>query len=208
MVQGTLRISAVGANDGGYVMARIRSIHPGQTKDSDFVELSFPARLLAIFIRNWCDDQGVFEWKPKQLKMEIFPADNIEIDPLLSELIAHKQVMSYELDGRHYGAVRNFGDWQRPKKPNRVYPVTQEVRKWTAGKGGVSTELDVDDDCQVPNRFRTGTEFTPQRKEEGDKMEEGGRRASTREPPRKKTRLDNMLETLISDEKQGVTNVQ
>ncbi len=53
-------------------MARIRSIHPGQATDEDFVQCSPFARLLAIFVRNEADDHGVFKWKPVTLKMRIF----------------------------------------------------------------------------------------------------------------------------------------
>lgn len=68
-------------------MARIRSIHPGQWSDEDFVCLSFPARLLALALRNLADDHGIFEWKPRTIKMQLFPADNIDMEPLLSELV-------------------------------------------------------------------------------------------------------------------------
>lgn len=103
-------------------MARIRSVHPGQPKDEDFVELSPYARLLAIFLRNLADDRGAFEWKPKSIKMEVFPADNLDMEPLLAELVEHRQVCRYEAEGKAYGAIRNFRKWQRPEKPKYVHP--------------------------------------------------------------------------------------
>lgn len=60
-------------------MARIRSIHPEQFKDENFVGLSLEARLLCIGLRNYADDYGVFEWKPIPLKIEIFPMDNVDM---------------------------------------------------------------------------------------------------------------------------------
>ena len=73
-------------------MARIRSIHPGQWTDEDFVSLSPFARLLAIALRNEADDQGVFEWKPVTIKIKLFPADNVDVPALLDELVAARQI--------------------------------------------------------------------------------------------------------------------
>ncbi|RJF81668.1 hypothetical protein D3877_16220 [Azospirillum cavernae] len=112
------------------MMARIRSCFPGQWTDEDFVECSPLARLLAIGLRNEADDHGVFEWKPRALKMRLLPADDSDISDLLSELSAHRQILPYEVDGKAYGAIRNFVLWQRPKKPKAVHPITPEVRDW------------------------------------------------------------------------------
>lgn len=111
-------------------MARIRSIHPGLWTDEAFVGLTPYARLLFIGIWTECDDMGSFEWSPLKLKMRLLPADNIDAAELLDELQAADAIMSYEVDGKRYGAVRNFCQYQRPKKPNSVYPQTEAVRKY------------------------------------------------------------------------------
>ncbi len=103
-------------------MPRIRSVHPSQWTDESFVECSFAARLFVIAVRNETDDNGIFEWKPKTLKMKLFPADNIDLEPLLAELIDTKQVMKFEVNGIYYGMVRNFQKYQRPEKPKFLYP--------------------------------------------------------------------------------------
>ena len=56
-------------------MPRIRSVHPGQWTDENFVSCRPTARLLALGLRNEADDQGIFEWKPLTLKMRLFAAD-------------------------------------------------------------------------------------------------------------------------------------
>lgn len=108
-------------------MARIRSIHPGQWKDEDFVELSPCARLLALGLRNISDDQGVFEWKPKTIKMELFPGDTFDVLALLQELVDHRQVQQYVHDEKPYGAIRNFRKWQSPKYPSNLYPLPEPL---------------------------------------------------------------------------------
>jgi hypothetical protein len=48
---------------------RIRSLHPEQFTDDQFVSCSPLARLLALGVRNQSDDNGIFEWNPVKLKM-------------------------------------------------------------------------------------------------------------------------------------------
>jgi len=99
-------------------MGRIRSIHPGLFTDEAFVSLSPSARLLLIGIWGEADDAGVFEWKPVTLKMRLFPADNVDVLALLGELESVNCVQKFEHEGRHFGAVRNFGKYQKPKHPS------------------------------------------------------------------------------------------
>lgn len=133
-------------------MARIRSTHPGQWTAGDFLECSPLARLLALALRNVADDHGIFRWKPKTIKAECLPADNCEIDSLLGELVANRQVQKYAIQGKDYGIILDFTQWQRPKKPKYLHPVPPEF--------STSTE-------PVPNEEETGSEIPPQRKEEG-----------------------------------------
>lgn len=108
-------------------MARIRSIHPGFFTDERLVSTSVEARLLFLGLGVEADDKGIFEWKPVTLKMRVFPADNMDIDARLSELEGAHVIRSYEIDGRKYGAIRNFRRHQRPKTPNDVHPITPEI---------------------------------------------------------------------------------
>lgn len=142
-------------------MPRIRSVHPGLWTDERFASVSPLARLLFVGIWTECDDAGSFEWSPIKLKMRLLPADNADAVLLLEELEAAGSVLRYEVDGRQFGAVRNFVKYQRPKKPNSLYPQTTEVRNYCGHKGE-----------EVPNQFPTGGEKAPQ-------MEDGGGRRSS-----------------------------
>lgn len=156
-------------------MARIRSIHPGQWSDEDFVALSFPARLLALALRNIADDHGVFEWKPRTIKMQLLPADAIDVHPLLSELVGNNMVLEFESGGKRYGAIRNFTKWQRPKKPSYQYPCSELVLDYVGLKAGEFGTCEPSDDASSPpvgNRFGTGSEIASQRKEEGGRKKE------------------------------------
>ena len=125
------------------------------------------ARLLTLAVRNEADDQGVFEWKPVTLKMRLMPNDNVDVAALLGEMEANNQVLRFEHAGRHYGAIRNFRRYQRPKKPNSVHFLPEELRTYVGLKGDGSESTEVDDE-EVPHQFGTDGEEPPQREEVGD----------------------------------------
>ncbi|GBR57573.1 putative phage-related protein [Acetobacter senegalensis DSM 18889] len=145
-------------------MARIRSVHPGLWTDEDFMDLSAFARLLIIGLWTEADDGGAFAWKPRQIKVRILGADDVRIEELLEELCQRGLVMRYSCAGSDYGAIRNFGKFQSPKKPSRKYPMPDEIREFSAtsniepGTGSVKNEVKEE---QVPNQFPTGSEPIP-----------------------------------------------
>jgi hypothetical protein len=167
-------------------MARIRSIHPGLWTDEAFVSLSPFGRLFYLGLLNECDDMGSFDWAPIKLKMRLLPADNVSADELLTELMACGQVMSYEVGEKRYGAIRNFCQYQRPKKPTSVYPQPEAVGKWvntsarstrdggepdtpSKGRGGEPKGASTKGNGEaVGKQLPTGGEKSRQRKEGGD----------------------------------------
>ena len=146
-------------------MARIRSIHPGQANDVDFTECSMPARLLAILLRNFADDNGVFVWREKQIKMDCFPADSIDVGPLLDELIANKQVKRFTKSGIDYGIFRNFRRWQRPEKPKTIHPIDDDLLEY--GGQSPTNRRPVADES--PKVSADGKELEPEMEPEPDK---------------------------------------
>jgi len=135
-------------------MARIRSVYPAQWTDGEFIECSPLARLLILGLRNEADDQGVFQWLPKQLKARILPADDCDIEALLEEAAGNNQIQRYEVDGKAYGAIRNFGQYNRPDKPSARYPILRELVPYVQLEG--ATFLLVIDDRRRPGRPKSG----------------------------------------------------
>ncbi|MBF0858181.1 hypothetical protein HKD24_03005 [Gluconobacter sp. LMG 31484] len=169
-------------------MARIRSIHPGLWTDEAFATLSMAARVLIMGIWNHADDGGGFEWKPLTLKMRIFPADNVDVSALLEELSNSNIVLEYDEDGKRFGAVRNFGKWQRAQKPDRFCPMPPEVREYAGTvhvlskeerkKNDTATGSEATEAVENSDQSRTGivpVEDFENRREEGRKVrkEEG-----------------------------------
>lgn len=143
-------------------MARIRSVHPGQWTDEDFVQMSPMARLLTLAIRNEADDRGVFEWKPVTIKMRLIPVDNVDVDGLLAEMETHDQVRRFESAGKQYGVIRNFSKFQRPKSPSYTFPPPPDFSNDAASPELIS-EIEPDEDASFP----PDAETAPQMKEEG-----------------------------------------
>jgi len=158
-------------------MARIRSVHPGQWTDEEYVSCSMTARLFAIALRNEADDQGVFPWKPLTLKMRLFPADDVDISALLDELAAADVIQRFELDGRAFGAIRNFARYQRPKKPTYTHVLPAALRSYvclTADTlAGNSSAPSPNRSEQVPNHHGAVPEHCenarPEEEKEGEK---------------------------------------
>lgn len=145
-------------------MSRIRSIHPGVWTDDEFMALSAHARLLLIGLWTEAFDDGVFEWKPRTIKARIFPADHIDVEELLAELVEGDFIRKEEFDCKPVGLVRNFRTYQRPKKPNSSNMFLPE---W-----GTYVGLSPDSSEPVPNQSPTGTEKSPQMEDGGGKKEE------------------------------------
>lgn len=106
-------------------MARIRTIKPDFWTDEKLTECSLSARLLFIGMLNFADDNGNLVASAKKLKMQIFPADNIECQPLLDELITHGILIEYSVSGDKYLNIKGFKKHQvinRPSKSNIPEP--------------------------------------------------------------------------------------
>jgi len=67
-------------------MARMRTLKPDFFKDEDLSVLPYEARLLYEGLWCFADREGRLEDRPKYLKVEIFPYDNINIEKLLNLL--------------------------------------------------------------------------------------------------------------------------
>lgn len=107
-------------------MARARNIKPGFFRNADLVELPFEARLLFIGLWTIADRSGRLEDRPKQIKMELFPADSVDVDALLDELAAIGVVARYSHDGKRYLQVVNFAKHQNPHKDEKASTIPDQ----------------------------------------------------------------------------------
>ncbi|HQT26242.1 MAG TPA: hypothetical protein PLK99_06545 [Burkholderiales bacterium] len=102
-------------------MARIRTIKPDFWSDDSITECSVSARLLFIGTWNFADDYGNLDRSAKQIKIRVFPVDNIDCEPLIQELITHGLLIEYSVSEKKYLHIPGFIEHQiinRPSKPS------------------------------------------------------------------------------------------
>lgn len=100
-------------------MARIRTIKPEFWVDEIMVELPYETRLLFLGLLNFVDDHGFIEYKPKRIKMMIFPADTIFIEDSLNALCDSLRLQVFDSD---QGPLLRVVNWERHQKVNRPSP--------------------------------------------------------------------------------------
>jgi len=97
-------------------MARIRTIKPEFWVDDRMVDLQPVIRLLFIGLWNFVDDWGLIEFKPKRIKMQVFPADNWDVAPMLDDLISAERLRVVDSD---QGPLLYVVNWTRHQVVNR-----------------------------------------------------------------------------------------
>ena len=99
-------------------MARIRTIKPEFFRHEllqDLEEKHGKLKPMLVFEGLWtvCDKNGVFEWRPRQLKLDILPFLSFNMEDSLNLLTNNGFIHRYEVDGKTYGIIMTFADHQR-----------------------------------------------------------------------------------------------
>jgi hypothetical protein len=125
---------------------RARNLKPGFFKNPELAELPYEARLL--FAGLWCmaDREGRLEDRSSKIKMELFPADSLDVEQLLDRLHNKGLIQRYQLGKARCIQVIEFLKHQHPhqKEPPSTLP-----------KPGASTGLLLDD-IQVQHQSSPG----------------------------------------------------
>jgi len=95
-------------------MGRIRTIKPEFFIDEDVAALSPLARLLFIGIWTLADREGRLEDRPRRIKVQVLPYDDVDIEVLLGELTEHGFILRYGAAGQRVIQIRSFARHQRP----------------------------------------------------------------------------------------------
>ena len=95
-------------------MARARNIKPGFFKNEAIAELPFEYRLLFIGLWTLADREGRLEDRPKRIRMELFPADDVDCAAGLEALSGHGLIVRYEAQGNAYIEIPAFCQHQNP----------------------------------------------------------------------------------------------
>lgn len=95
-------------------MARSRNIKPGFFKNEVLADTGMAGRLLFAGLWTLADREGRMEDRPRYIKAEIFPYDNVDIDSLLDNLHASGFINRYEIDGERYISIVKWHKHQNP----------------------------------------------------------------------------------------------
>lgn len=105
-------------------MARIRSLKPSFWSNQKIGKLSRDARLLAIGLISFADDQGRFLANPNALVGNVYPNDTVTLRQVARwrDALADVGLIElYEVDGFEYGRFPRWGLHQKIAHP---YPST------------------------------------------------------------------------------------
>jgi hypothetical protein len=91
------------------MMARIRSIKPDFFRHEDLYEAereeALPLRLAFAGLWTAADREGRFRWKPRELKLDCLPFDEVDFSRVLDALATRGFVVRYRVDGLDYGWI-------------------------------------------------------------------------------------------------------
>jgi hypothetical protein len=116
----------------------MRMIKPGFFKNEELFDLELetglPIRVAYAGLWTVCDKAGRFEWKPRTLKSDVLPFDDVDFSRVLDALATRRFVVRYEVDGMTLGYIPS---WNKHQSPNN--------KEWEsnlpAPPEGVSTEV-------------------------------------------------------------------
>lgn len=136
-------------------MARIRTIKPEFWVSEQISECSPNARLTFVGMWNFCDDRGVHPAKPKTLKAELYPMDDItasQVGMWVDELIRVGLVREFEdpVDHERYWHVTGWDRHQRIDRPSFKHPAPPPLDSTNPRRAGSSNCLD--DESSNPRR--------------------------------------------------------
>lgn len=183
-------------------MPRTRNIKPTFFRNEDLAECSVEARLLYIGLWTLADCCGRLEDRPRRIKMDLFPADALEVKPLLDELEGKGFIRRYEVDGRKLLWVPKFVanqciSWKEAKRGSDLPPHPDDTlgrfpprrRQADDGEEEVTPEagsgpepepsVDVPGPAPEPNRDGAGT--VPEPLDTGHRTQDAGHRTQDTE---------------------------
>lgn len=93
-------------------MARIRTIKPGFFRHEALFDAErgtgLPLRLAFAGLWTAADREGRFKWRPRELKLDCLPHDDVDFAMVLDGLAAIGLIQKYEVDGECFGFIPNW----------------------------------------------------------------------------------------------------
>lgn len=118
-------------------MSRIRAIKPEFFRHEALYEAEretrIPLRLAFAGLWTVADREGRFRWRPRQLKLDCLPYDEVDFSRVLDALMTRGFIVKYESEGEYYGWIPTFKDHQivNPRERQSVLPDPEKSMTYT-----------------------------------------------------------------------------
>lgn len=93
-------------------MARIRTIKPEFFKHEVLFDLEketgLPIRVAFAGLLTCCDREGRFKWRPRRLKADALPYDEVDFSLVLDAMFKKRLILKYRVDGDDYGCIPSW----------------------------------------------------------------------------------------------------
>lgn len=172
-------------------MPRIRTVKPELFKHEDLfdaeIETGLPLRVAFVGLFTQCDREGRFEWRPRQLKTDILPYDQVDMERVLHALATRGFLVKYAcVSGNQekvFGAIPTFRKHQVINNKERESEIPEPTEKNIVISGltnACPTRAPRDDDALATrtNLALSGKEGNKER----NKERKGTTTARAREP--------------------------
>jgi hypothetical protein len=134
-------------------MARARNIKPGFFQNDELAELTPITRLYFIGLWTICDFKGSLEYRPKKIKAQILPYDNVSIEELTINLERSRFIRLYSSQGKSYINITKFTKHQNPHKNEKA--AGSSIPEFEESEQQV---LDLEGELEKPDLIGTSTD--------------------------------------------------
>ncbi len=93
-------------------MAKIRTVKPELFRHEALFtaekKTKLPLRLAFIGLFSCCDREGRFRWRPRQIKLDVLPYDEIDMEEVLNALSSEGFLIKYQVKKEFYGCIPSW----------------------------------------------------------------------------------------------------
>lgn len=131
-------------------MTKIRTIKPDLFRHEKLFEaeqqFQLPLRMAFIGLFTCCDREGRFRWRPKQLKLDVLPYDDVDFEKILIALHETGFINKYTVDHETYGYIPSWRKHQRinTREPDSVLPAPETCLHVQASAPHMSAHLEME----------------------------------------------------------------
>lgn len=128
----------------GRAMGRIRTVKPELAVHEGLYdlecELGAPVRFAWVMLFTACDREGRFAWRPRRLKAQILPFDDVDFSRVLDAWATRGFIVKYRVGDAWYGAIPTWHKHQvvnNRESPSELPPL-EEADEIEARPDGIS----------------------------------------------------------------------